>query len=93
MEVKTENGTVSKDPHVVLNKWKTDYSNLLNPQNSGQLNNTKGQFRSLYRFSDEGLNHTISPQEVIEAMRCLKNDKAYEIDELPLTSSSTNGFI
>ena len=32
MEVINADGTISRDLHAVLNKWKTDFSHLLNPQ-------------------------------------------------------------
>ena len=83
MEVIDVDGSISRDPHVVLNKWKTDFSQLLNPQLSENQNNINDRYTNISSYSDRGMNDEISVREVADAMKSLKNNKAYGVDEMP----------
>ena len=83
MEVIDFNGSISRDPHVVVIKWKTDFSQLLHPQLSENQNNLNDGYTNISSYSVEGMNDELSDREVADAMKAMKNNKAYGVDELP----------
>ena len=82
MEVTLKNGIVSRDINVVLEKWKSDFATLLNPTSIVQ-DAIERLPEPIDEISNAILNCEISSQEVVGAMRSMKNNKAYGIDELP----------
>ena len=84
MEVVDTDGSISRDQHVVLNKWKTDFSSLLNPQLSNRPDDRLNRNANITSYCEGVMNDEISVQEVAESMKSLKNNKAYGVDELPV---------
>ena len=93
VEVSNTDGTVSRDLNAVLNKWKTDFSHLLNPQVSDKHGSRVDHNMNINSYSDDGLNNGILALEAAEAMRSMKNNKAYGVDELPAEVIKNDNFI
>ena len=83
MEVIDTDGSISRDQHVVLNKWKKEFSNLLNPQLSNRPGDRLNRNANITSYCEGAMNDEISVQEVAESMKALKNNKSYGVDELP----------
>ena len=56
----------------MLNKWKYEFQNLLNPVESGESDAENVHESGLEEEKDTLPNETISMQEIIEAMRAMK---------------------
>lgn len=82
MEVTLENGNVSRDINVVLDKWKSDFATLLNPTTVVR-ETVERSSDPIDEVSNEILNREISFEEVVCSMRAMKSNKAYGVDELP----------
>jgi len=84
LEVVCEDGSVSTDEKMVLNKWKSEFSSLYNNSNStgvSELSNSTCTPASAPM--DPAINDNISILEVNRAVAHLKKGKAYGTDELP----------
>ncbi|KAK6181954.1 hypothetical protein SNE40_009730 [Patella caerulea] len=90
MEVTKADGTVSHDVNDVLEKWKADFDNLLNPSN-----NTNKSDESIFeiniatasnnRFDNaRKMNGDIALCEVEDALRRAKSGKAPGCDDIPV---------
>ena len=81
MEVVMEDGCVSRETTDVLDKWRRDFSSLLNCQNDRSFDNNFGQ----YAGPSEPLFDThISILEVKKAIGTAKKGKACGIDAIPV---------
>ena len=81
MEVIDWNGNVSNAVNDVLEKWKSDYSNLLNQQPSSQvhsdiINQLVDQSGNAVTVNDFLLTEEISIEEVCNAVNTVKEGKA-----------------
>ncbi len=74
---------VSSDPKVVLEKWKSDFSELLNPEshNNEPSQNVTGDHN---QTDNAGLDNRITMIEVNRVLCRMKTGKAVGIDEIPL---------
>ena len=95
MQVYDPNGALISDTETVLHVWKQEFSNLYNvPDDSGSdfdndfYERIKHEKRNMERHYDQypehsDLNNDVSIQEVNNATRRLKDDKATGCDEIP----------
>ncbi|CAG2222202.1 unnamed protein product [Mytilus edulis] len=80
MEVVREDGTTSNDMTDILQVWQDSFQTLLNPTGNNSISETQNEINE----SDGSyLNEHISLEELIRAIRSLKNNKASGIDEIP----------
>ena len=78
MEVKINNGSICNDKNVVLDKWKTDFSNMLNKNNSNNID-INSNSESIH---DEYLDSDITTNEVYNVLNCSTNGKSPGMDDL-----------
>ena len=81
MEIYNDEGEIIRDKNEVMKKWKNDFQTLLNPiesEGSEILDST-----DLDEDNDYYLNSLISSQEVVNAMKAMKRNKAFGADGLP----------
>jgi hypothetical protein len=78
MEVKIKNGSICNDKNLVLDKWKNDFSNMLNKNYS---NNTDINSNSEI-IHDEYLDSEITTKEVYNVLKCPKNRKSPGVDDI-----------
>ena len=83
MEVLLEDGSVSKSADVVINKWKTSFYELLNPNITADEHDRDTLRDEPDLNSDQHINSIITRNEVVKAIKSMKNDKASGIDSLP----------
>jgi hypothetical protein len=88
MEVIDSNGNVSNAVNDVLEKWKSDYSNLLSQQSSNQvhsdvINQLVDQSGNAVTINDFLLTEQISIEEVCNAVNTVKMGKASGVDNIP----------
>ena len=94
MAVKLDDGTISTDHETVLNKWQSDYCNLLNGESlTGQPQSVPpgGEASEQQRVTsgvepqlvDTGLEETVTVREVKLALARAKNGKAKGFDDIP----------
>ena len=93
MEVKLEDGSISCDRDIVMGRWETTFSNLLNPSPpDGDLISPKVAEVTEYLAQDSGvdtpdrapeLNATISLFEVAQAVGTAHLGKATGVDNIP----------
>ncbi|MEW8547636.1 MAG: reverse transcriptase family protein, partial [Candidatus Thiodiazotropha sp.] len=87
MEVVTDDGSVSREIHTVLNKWKADFDTLLNPQSNNGGSSTSDWPEAddviSRTVNEEILNGSLSIDEVRKAVSQLKANKACGYDEIP----------
>ena len=80
LEVKLEDDSVSDDIPTVLNRWKTDFSNLLNPvsevSDANRPFNALGNNQNPLILNDTELNGTITHDELIKILKTAGNNKA-----------------
>ena len=83
LEVILEDGSISKSPDVVMNKWKTSFSDLLNPIiHTGATEEGTLRDNSVLHL-DHDMNSVITRNEVIKAVNSMKSNKASDIDNIP----------
>ena len=83
LEVILEGGSISKSSDVVMNKWKTSFSDLLNPIfHTGATEEGTLRDNAVLNF-DHDMNSVITRDEVIKAVNSMKNNKASCIDNIP----------
>ena len=85
MEVVLENGSISNDTQSVLEKWKRDFSSLLNVQHCTESasNNGNSHQNPCQTDIDPMFNAHISVMEVKKAVDSAKRGKACGIDGIP----------
>ena len=87
LEVKLEDGSVSDDIPTVLNRWKTDFSNLLNPvsevSDANRPFNVLGNNQNPLLLNDTELNETITHDELIKVLKTAGSNKASGHDTIP----------
>jgi hypothetical protein len=88
MEVIDSNGNVSNAVNDVLEKWKSDYSNLLSQQSSNQvhsdvINQLVDQSGNAVTINDFLLTEQISIEEVCNAVNTVKMGNASGVDNIP----------
>ena len=66
---------------------------VVNPPLSENQNNINDRYTNISSYSDEGMNDEISVREVADAMKSMKNNKAYGVDELPAEVVKNTNFI
>ena len=86
-EARLEDGSINKDPKVVLEKWKKDYEGLLNPPADTNETNEMPQFSlhaepASYNQEPQSLNAPIQRWEVMNAIRKARLGKTQVIDEI-----------
>ena len=82
MEVVCDDGSVTSDTQIVLNKWKTDFSSLYNcPQDKG--GNILPSDSPTTTPMEPYMNDSISIMEVRKAVAHAKKGKAYGTDGIP----------
>ena len=86
-EVKLEDGSISNDMQTVMNRWKNDFSNLLNP-----INDTTDTDRPVIvpnnnlnhaMLNDVELNGNITYEELCKVIKNAGNNKAPGHDDIP----------
>ena len=91
MKVKHDNNEQSSEPLTVLNKWKTDFSNLLNNKDTQNFDNIF-LYQALHEkialennMSNENLtlNSELEYWEIERVVNKLNNKKATGIDNIP----------
>jgi hypothetical protein len=88
MEVIDSNGNVSNAVNDVLERWKSDYSNLLSQQpnnkvHSDVINPLVDQSGNAVTINDVLLTEEISIEEVCNAINTVKKGKASGVDYIP----------
>ena len=108
MGVYTDDGNITTDKFEVLNKWKNDFGQLLNPENQWENNDQfyeqvlheKHKFETSMEQPDyvenPDINFEIKIDEVVRVINRLKNKKAGGPDQIPnevLLTKKLNGFL
>ncbi|KAK6191131.1 hypothetical protein SNE40_002872 [Patella caerulea] len=89
LEVIDDNGTIISDLNDVLNKWKTDYSELYNSEHINfdeqHKQSVKENYKTLFNIDMNNaiLNEAITKDEVKDAISRLKRGKAVGFDDIP----------
>ncbi|CAG2197390.1 unnamed protein product [Mytilus edulis] len=84
MEVIDDDGIVSSELTDVLDKWKSEYSELLNQQNSSiRVSDSCTSLNEASTFNDFLLTEPISYQETVHVIEKTKRGKSAGIDNLP----------
>ncbi|CAG2218028.1 unnamed protein product [Mytilus edulis] len=84
MEVIDDDGIVSSELTDVLDKWKSEYSELLNQQNSSiRVSDSCTSLNEASTFNDFLLTEPISFQETVQVIEKTKRGKSAGIDNLP----------
>ncbi|VDI17339.1 Hypothetical predicted protein [Mytilus galloprovincialis] len=84
MEVIDDDGNVSSELTDVLDKWKSEYSELLNQQNSSiRVSDSCTSLNEASTFDDFLLTEPISYQETVHVIEKTKRGKSAGIDNLP----------
>ncbi|CAG2217085.1 unnamed protein product [Mytilus edulis] len=84
MEVIDDDGNVSSELTDVLDKWKSEYSELLNQQNSSiRVSDSCTSLNEASTFNDFLLTEPISFQETVHVIEKTKRGKSAGIDNLP----------
>ena len=83
MEVILRDGTVSRDPVSVLDKWKHDFSSLLNCQQADDSDEGQSTDSHNISTSDPIFNEHISIFELKKALDNSKKGKACGVDAIP----------
>ncbi|XP_071123605.1 uncharacterized protein [Mytilus edulis] len=81
MEVKMEDNSICTDPKIVLDKWKCDFSNMLN---SGNLYETTEKDVNSCIITDDILDSEITNEEVVNILKLSKAGKSPGCDEIPM---------
>ncbi|CAG2195601.1 unnamed protein product [Mytilus edulis] len=81
MEVKLEDNTICTDPKIVLDKWKCDFSNMLN---SGNVYETTEKDVNSCIITDDILDSEITNEEVVNILKVSKAGKSPGCDEIPM---------
>ena len=81
LEIYNDEGEIIRDKQQVLKKWQNDFKKLLNPVDSVEQDIIDTV--NLDEENDNCLNAYISQQEVAEAMKAMKRNKAFGVDILP----------
>lgn len=96
MEVVNQDGSVSRDVDTVMDKWRKEFENLLNPSYAGGVE-VRGlpvfepDTRGLY--GDEIMSSPITVNEICNALRRAKNGKAVGANGLPVESLRNHNAI
>ena len=96
MEVVLENGEISRESTVVLEKWKRDFSSLLNTQHGNETETTIDVSDSNIEPLDPAFDAHISLLEVKKAVDNAKRGKSCGIDAIPsevLCNDSSISFL
>ena len=84
MEIVNHDGTISMEKSIVLDKWKSDFELLLNPDNV-QQNNVLPDFTPHHTAENmDNLNNSIERREIEKALSKAKNGKATGYDSIPM---------
>ena len=81
MEIYTNGGEITWGKQLVMKKWRDDFKSLLNPVQS-----VKRNIEDMVNMDEENnnlLNSVISTQEVSDAMKAMKRNKAFGVGRLP----------
>jgi hypothetical protein len=78
MEVKINDGSICNDKKVVLDKWKNDFSNMLNKNYSNNID-INSNSESIHH---EYLDSEITTNEVYNVLKCSKNRKSPGVDDI-----------
>ena len=81
MEIKLNDGSVCTDRETVLNKWKNDFSLMLNIVQNVSI---ECENNPIVDKTDEFLDCDITIEEVFHVLKLAKNGKSPGIDELPV---------
>ena len=90
MEILLDNGTVCKDIDMVLERWKSSCENLLNPIGEVSCPNKVNHLVPIESNPELDMNASITREEVIKAMKAMKNNKSAGIDNLPVEVIKNN---
>lgn len=71
MQIVLDDGSLSNDVKLVLNKWKTDFSSLLNSNSSTDLNDVNNSNLRTNSVNNVDLDADISIFEVVKAVKRL----------------------
>ena len=71
MQIVLDDGSLSNDVKLVLNKWKTDFSSLLNSNSSADLNDVNNSNLRTNSVNNVDLDADISIFEVVKAVKRL----------------------
>ena len=83
LKIIREDGSISKDITLVLNKWRDSFSKLLNPVNQNINECEQRVITGISADNEAILNNEILVDEVKGMMKTMKNNKAYGEDGLP----------
>ena len=84
MKISDNEGNISSDFSLVLNKWKIEFSNLLNQEPQTNIFNTiGGPILNNGTFNDFLLTDPITFYETVNVINKAKNGKAAGFDNLP----------
>ena len=75
-------GSISSDTEVVLEAWRKNFKDLLNPVSEHTHSHLQTE-ETLNSTNDDQLNGNISTEEIKAALRRLHDKKAEGIDEIP----------
>ena len=81
MEIKLNDGSVCTDRKIVLDKWKSDFSSMLNINCDVSIENENNHISDQV---DEFLDCDITVEEVFHVLNLAKNGKSPGIDDLPV---------
>ncbi len=82
-EIVNDDGTVSHDQGEVLQKWASDFSQLLNPANDANGDMDVNHSAARQNVIEAGINDPITRQELLRMLVKAKNGKSSGYDEIP----------
>ena len=83
MEILLDDGSLTNDADAVMDKWKTSFCDLLNPNHISNENEPTILSANTDCNDDLAFNRLITEEEVIKAVKEMKLNKASGIDEIP----------
>ena len=88
MQIETKNGSVTNDIPRILQKWKTDFSNLFNPNENEGLDNQDNTFQQTNVYqpmtNDPEMNGLFTCDALIKVVKRAKCNKAPGFGEIPV---------
>ena len=83
MEILLDDGSLTNDADAVMDKWKTSFCDLLNPNHISNENEQTILSANTDCNDDLAFNRLFTEEEVIKAVKEMKLNKASGIDEIP----------
>ena len=94
MEILNDNGEVTRERNMVLDKWKNDFSELLNPKSAADTDSIDLMVNIERNVDESGLfENSFSLSEVRKTIYDLKNNRSVGVDDIPAEVLKNNQIV